>query len=191
METLTNGSGLTFYHGSPWLHGSNGNMIQRNSGEYINLGAGDGKNVYGYRAKIKMVFPKKVKNISLTLNFAQNAYLDYFMCGISETNINVIGNICRSGMYGFHETYLEPYIIKEVNPLGEGAASGNYTINLEGLVLEAGTYYIYLMCANYGAVTGPAYAKINVDGTKLTQEDVRSEEVFRHITSIINTLFPD
>lgn len=35
------------------------------------------------------------------------------------------------------------------------------------------------------------YNKINVDGTKLTQEDVRSEEVFRHITSIINTLFPD
>lgn len=35
------------------------------------------------------------------------------------------------------------------------------------------------------------YNKINVDGTRLTQEDVRSEEVFRHITSIINTLFPD
>lgn len=34
------------------------------------------------------------------------------------------------------------------------------------------------------------YNKINVDGTKLTQEDVRSEEVFRNINSIINTLFP-
>jgi hypothetical protein len=35
------------------------------------------------------------------------------------------------------------------------------------------------------------YNKINVDGTRLSQEDVRSEEVFRHITSIINKLFSD
>ena len=35
------------------------------------------------------------------------------------------------------------------------------------------------------------YNKINVDGTRLSQEDVRSEEVLRHITSIINRLFSD
>ena len=178
MATFSAGNGLTFYCGSPVVQGANANMVEVT--DYFQLGGGyqnqvgtkpNGDPIYNtvmnqYRTKIKLVLPSKSK-ITVNLVFDGTPYLNQFMGGISKTNIDVIGHICDSG-YGFNDEYLEPNIIEQVNPLASGkAGTATLAFNTE---FEAGTYYIYLMCRSYSAVTSLYYAKGIIASTTVDAE---------------------
>ena len=193
MTTLSYANGdLTFWQGSPYWHGSTANMIETT--DYFQLGGGNKRtvedtgnesggntggtitvvtDVYAYRSKIKFTLTQKSK-ITLNLVFADNYYAYNFMCGISQTNVEVIGNICEAG-YGFNEEYLAPYIIEEINPLAESGVGSVSSVTLPfETEFEAGTYYIYLMCATYGAAQNLAYAKGSVADTTIITEPAGS-----------------
>jgi hypothetical protein len=178
MATFSAGNGLTFYHGSPVVQGASANM--REVTDYFNLGGGyqtqigtkpNGEPIYNtvmyqYRTKIKLTLTSKSK-ITVNLAFDGTPYLQQFMCGITQTNIDIIGNICESG-YGFNETYLAPYIIEEIKPIASSkGSSATLAFTNE---FEAGTYYIYLMCKDYDTVRNLYSAKGIVADTTVDVE---------------------
>lgn len=168
--SLSYANGLTFYEGSPYVNGENANMHEVS--DYFQLGGGEinkvsqtqtSYNYYTYRTKIKFTLTSTSK-ITVNLSFDGTPALSRFMAGISQTNIDIIGNICGSSGNNFHETYLAPYIIEQIDQLGSTAGS-MATLSFTS-VLEAGTYYIYLV----PNVTDINYAKGIIADTTIDVE---------------------